>query len=153
MKKMGYKQLRLIISGVLLFQALIMCVMSAGCNWFSKIMVSYVEVPAYVTDVWRYGGGGRLSSTKYEYTIVYTYDGQEYKHKTRSCTSPDEDLTRVWINPETMHVSEDSQESYEKGVWMFGALAIVEFLASIISFIVLTVSGKRKQEVDFLIFH
>lgn len=147
MKKVGYKKVRLIISGFLLFQALIMCVLSACSNWYSKVLVSYVEVPAYVTDVWEYNGG-RYSSTRYKYTIVYTYEGQEYKRRIDCSSSPDEDLTRVWINPVTMNISEDSRESYEQAVWGFGAMAIVAFLASIISFVVITVSGKRKLEIE-----
>ena len=72
MKKWGYKQLRLLISGLILFQALIMCLLSGGSYIFSKAMDSYVEVPAYITDVWEHGGGGRFSTSEYDYTIVYS---------------------------------------------------------------------------------
>ncbi|WP_026498115.1 DUF3592 domain-containing protein [Butyrivibrio sp. WCD2001] len=134
------KLVRLIISGVLLFASLMMCILGIGCSIASKLGETFVEVPAYITDVRETTIRSMKSSrTQYEYTVHYTYDGQEYEEREKSDFRPDEDISSMYYSPETGMITETSAETFKYSTYVFFVLAAGLLIASIIAFIVIKV--------------
>ena len=99
-------------------------------------MNSYIEVPAYITDVEEYSERHLNSNTtSYRYTVHYIYDGEEYESEEKSDFSPDTNLSYVYMNPDTLDISTGSVGEYKLASYVFFAIAIGAFIASIITFI------------------
>ncbi|MBE5834543.1 MAG: hypothetical protein E7309_07870 [Butyrivibrio sp.] len=90
-----------------------------------KAMASYVEVPAYVSDItttWELKG--RVRSTVYNYTINYTYEGSTHQYYVKKSTSCPR-LSSVWIDPKTFDVSVQSRGAMLFGSFFFFSMSVI----------------------------
>ena len=129
---------RRLVCGILLVVVVLLAVVGTGSYFYSTMMESYIEVPAYITDVRTMSRRiGKSNTTEYEYTVHYSYDGEEYEKTLKSDFTPDEDLSYVWMDPETHNISEGSKDNYRLGGYFFWGLSGIALLACIIMLIVM----------------
>lgn len=98
-----------------------------------KAMASYIEVPAYVSDITTTSKrNGRSSSTAYNYTINYTYEGSTYQYYVKKSSSYPRTVSRVWIDPKTFDVSVYSRGTMLIGSFLFFSISVICMGATIL---------------------
>ena len=91
-----------------------------------KAMASYIEVPAYVSDITTTSKrNGRSSSTAYNYTINYTYEGSTYQYYVKKSSSYPRTVSRVWIDSKTFDVSVYSRGTMLIGSFLFFSISVI----------------------------
>ncbi len=113
---------------------LLMQVLQLGPALMSK---DYIPVPGYISDV-------NISDTRYnkiskkvtyEYTIHWTYEGQDYEKKNYSLNEkPDENISEVWIKKDNSDVMLYGSKELTRQTFMFGAMASVFFVIWLIMY-------------------
>ena len=91
-----------------------------------KAMASYVEVPAYVSDITTSTKSGRSTATVYSYTINFTYEGSTHQYYVnKDASRPNVNLSRVWIDPKTLDVSLFDRETTLIGSFIFFGMSVI----------------------------
>ena len=91
-----------------------------------KAMASYVEVPAYVSDIeTTKKRSGRSSVTVYNYTVNFTYEGSSHQYYVKESSRPNVNLSRVWIDPKTLDVSLFDRETTLIGSFIFFGMSVI----------------------------
>ena len=91
-----------------------------------KAMASYVEVPAYVSDITTSQQSGRSTATVYSYTINFTYEGSTHQYYVNKDVSrPNVNLSRVWIDPKTLDVSIFDRKTTLIGSFIFFGMSVI----------------------------
>lgn len=111
-----------------------------------KTMDIYVEVPAYISDVERVTvRNGRSTASAYDYTINFSYDGINHQKFVKESSYPNKNLSKVWINPETLDLSLLDRQTTLIGAFIFFGMSVIWMVAAIISFILLNQNSYRRN--------
>ena len=136
---------KFLISGILLLHAMFFLILGIASLYESKKMERYIEVPAYISDVHRVSRRiGKSSTSEYEFTINYYYNGEEYSKRSNDSIPPDT-LSNVWMDPQTMNISRGGKEEFYISGWVFIGLACLFVIDSIVVFIIFAIMEHKNK--------
>lgn len=107
---------------------LLMQILQLGSAIMSR---DYISVPGYISDV-NISDTGYNKITKkvtYEYTVHWTYEGQEYVKKKYSLNEkPDKNVSEVWIKKDNSDVMLYGSKELTIQTFIFGGMASIFFI-------------------------
>ncbi len=105
---------------------------------------NYTSVPGYISDVTLgYMRGSRGNRPKYDYVVHWFYEGQEYRKKQSSLTTPpDTSISEVWINSDNTDMSLYKSSNLSRQSVSFALLGVAFFAIWIVMF-------KRSENVPY----